>query len=159
MSLKSLEYWVLVQLVLELGLIALVAFSLLKIRSWYRHMMAQQAEQPSREELGRMTELAAVLEERRRNVEELLTLMDQKASALQKQLARASAGSKAYAPAGSPSYAPADSPPPWENGASLRSQVETLYRQGCSTEEIARRLQLNLAEVKMALDLSRARPR
>jgi len=28
-----------------------------------------------------------------------------------------------------------------------------------STEEIARRLQLNLAEVKMALDLSRARPR
>jgi DNA-directed RNA polymerase specialized sigma24 family protein len=35
--------------------------------------------------------------------------------------------------------------------------VETLHRQGCSTEEIARRLQLNLAEVKMALDLSRAR--
>ena len=151
MSLKSLEYWVLVQLILELGLIALVAFSLLKIRSWYRNMMARQAEQPSREELARMTELAAVLEEKRHNLEELLTLMDQKAAALQKQLARASAGAK--------SYAPADSPPPWENGASLRSQVETLHRQGCSTEEIARRLQLNQAEVKMALDLSRARPR
>ncbi len=159
MSLKSLEYWVLVQLVLELGLIALVTFSLLKIRSWYRNITARQAEQPSREEIARMAELAEVLEERRRNLEELLTLMDQKAAALQKQLARASAGSKPYAPAGSPSYAPADSPPPWENGASLRSQVETLYRQGVSTEEIARRLQLNLAEVKMALDLSRARPR
>jgi len=147
-----------VQLVLELGLIALVTFSLLKIRSWYRHIMAQQAEQPSREEMAKMAKLAEVLEERRRNLEELLALMDQKAAALQKQLARASAGSKAYA-AGSPSYTPADSPPPWESGASLRSQVETLYQQGCSTEEIARRLQLNLAEVKMALDLSRARPR
>jgi hypothetical protein len=150
-SLKSLEYWVLVQLVLELGLIALVTFSLWKIRSWYRQIKAQQAEQPSREEIARMAELAEVLEERRRNLEELLTLMDQKAAALQKQLARASAGSKPFAPA--------DSPPLWESGASLRSQVESLYRQGCSTEEIARRLQLNLAEVKMALDLSRARPR
>lgn len=149
MSLKSLEYWVLVQMILELGLIALVAFFLLKIRSWYRHILALQAEHPSREEMAKMVELAGILEERRRNLEELLTLMDQKAGALQKQLARA----------GSKSYASPESPPPWESGASLRSQVETLYRQGCSTEEIARRLQMNLAEVKMALDLSRARPR
>jgi hypothetical protein len=158
-SIKSLEYWVLVQSVLELGLIALVTFSLLKIRSWYRQMMAQQAEQPSREEMAKMAEMTDVLEEKRRNLEELLTLMDQKAAALQKQLARANSGSKPYAPAVSPSYALGDSPSPWESGAALRSQVESLYRQGCSTEEIARRLQLNLAEVKMALDLSRARPR
>lgn len=149
MSLQSLEYWVLAQMVLEVGLIGLVAFFLLKIRSWYRHILTLQAEQPSREELTRMTELAGVLEERRRALEELLAMMDQKAAALQKQLARA----------GSPSFAPAEAVPPWESGVSLRSQVETLYRQGCSTEEIARRLQLNLAEVKMALDLSRARPR
>ncbi|MDD2902641.1 MAG: hypothetical protein PHU44_09445 [Syntrophales bacterium] len=149
MSLKSLEYWVLVQMVLEVGLIVLVAFFLLKIRSWYRHILTLQAGQPSREEIARMTELAAVLEERRRTLEELLTLMDQKSATLQKQLARA----------GSKSMAPVESAPPWETGMSLRSQVETLHRQGCSTEEIARRLQLNLAEVKMALDLSRARPR
>jgi hypothetical protein len=156
-SLKSLEYWVLVQMVLELGLIALVAFFLLKIRSWYRRILALQAEQPSREEIAKMVELAGVLEERRRHFEELLTRMDQKAAVLQKQAARA--GSKSYAPGDSQAYGPGDSPPPWESGASLRSQVETLYRQGCSTEEIARRLQLNQAEVKMALDLSRARPR
>ena len=149
MSLKSLEYWVLVQMVLEVGLIALVTFFLLKIRSWYRHILALQAEQPSREEIARMGELAEVLEERRRHLEELLTLMDQKAAALQKQLARAA----------SKPQASVDASPPWENGMSLRSQVETLFRQGCSTEEIAWRLQLNLAEVKMALDLSRARPR
>ena len=150
MSLKSLEYWVLVQMVLEVGLIALIAFSLLRIRSWYRRILALQAEQPSREEIARLVELAAVLEERRRSLEELITVMDQKSAALQKQLARAGAKSRA------PMEPPA---PPWETGMSLRSQVETLYRQGCSTEEIARRLQLNLAEVKMALDLSRARPR
>ncbi|MFZ5450959.1 MAG: hypothetical protein ACOZF2_03655 [Thermodesulfobacteriota bacterium] len=149
MSLKSLEYWVLVQMVLEVGLIALIAFFLWKIRSWYRRILALQAEQPSREEIARMVELTAVLEERRRSLEELLTLMDQKSAILQKQLARA----------GSPSLAPVEPAPPWETGMSLRSQVETLHRQGCSTEEIARRLQLNLAEVKMALDLSRARPR
>ena len=151
MSLKSLEYWVLVQMVLEVGLIAVIAFFLLKVRSWYRRILSLQAEQPSKEEIARMVELAAVMEERRRHLEELLTLTDQKSAALQKQLARA--GSKSMAPA------PVESAPPWETGMSLRSQVETLYRQGCSTEEIARRLQLNLAEVKMALDLSRARPR
>lgn len=149
MSLKSLEYWVLVQMVLEVGLIAMIAFLLLKVRSWYRHILSLQAEQPSREEIARLVELAAVMEERRRSLEELLTLMDQKSATLQKQLARA----------GSKTVAPVESAPPWETGMSLRSQVETLYRQGCSTEEIARRLQLNLAEVKMALDLSRARPR
>ena len=151
MSLQTLEYWVLAQMVLELGLIALVTFFLLKIRSWYRQILALQAQRPSREEMAKMAELAGTLEERRRHLEELLTLMDQKASALQKQLARTGAGSKAFAAV--------DSPSPWESGESLSSQVETLYRQGCSTEEIARRLQLNLAEVKMALDLSRARPR
>jgi DNA-binding NarL/FixJ family response regulator len=149
-SLKSLEYWVLVQMVLEFGLIALVMFFLLKIRSWYRHILTLQAEQPSREEIAKMGELAVVLEERRRHLEELLTLMDQKAASLQKQLSRTAAKSPILN---------ADSPPPFESGMSLRSQVETLYRQGCSTEEIARRLELNLAEVKMALDLSRARPR
>jgi len=148
-SLKSLEFWVLAQMVLEVGLIVLVGIFLLKIRSWYRQMLDLQAKQPSREDMARMAELAAVLEEKRRHLEELLAMMDQKAAALQKQLARA----------GSKSYAPVESAPPWESGISLRSQVETLYRQGCSTEEIARRLQLNLAEVKMALDLSRARPR
>jgi DNA-binding transcriptional MerR regulator len=150
-SLQTLEYWVLAQMVLEVGLIALVAFFLLKIRSWYRHILDLEAQRPSREEMAKMAELAGTLDERRRHLEELLTLMDQKAAALQKQLARAGGGSKAYASV--------DSPSPWESGESLRSQVETLYRQGCSTEEIARRLQLNLAEVKMALDLSRARPR
>lgn len=149
MSLKSLEYWVLVQMVLEVGLIAMIAFFLLKIRSWYRHVLSLQAEQLTREEIARMAELAALMEERRRSLEELLTITDQKSATLQKQLARG----------GAKSMAPVESAPPWETGMSLRSQVETLYRQGCSTEEIARRLQLNLAEVKMALDLSRARPR
>lgn len=148
MSLKNLEYWVLAQVVLELGLIALVTVFLLKIRSWYRHILAMQAEQPSREEMAKMTELAGVLEERRRSLEELLTRLDQKAEALTKP----AAWTGPQAPA-------ADYPPAWGSGMSLRSQVEALYRQGCSTEEIARRLQLNLAEVKMALDLSRAKPR
>ena len=149
MSLKSLEYWVLVQMFLELGLIALVAVSLWKIRSWYRSIMAMQAERPTREEIGKMAELSALLEERRQNLEELMALLDQKTAALQKQLSRG--GAKASAPA--------EPPPVWESGPSLRSQVESLHREGCSTEEIAQRLQLNLAEVKMALDLSRARAR
>ncbi len=149
MSLKNLEYWVIVQMVLELGLIGLVMFSLLKIRSWYRNLMAMQAERPSREEMLKMTELAEGMEVRRRELEELLALLDQKAAALHKHFSRA----------GSKTHSPADSPPPWESGVSLRSQVESLHRQGCSTEEIARRLQMNLAEVKVALDLSRARAR
>jgi len=148
-SLKNLEYWVLVQMVLEMGLMFLVIVSLWKIRSWYRSIMAMQAERPTREDIAKMAELSALLEERRQNLEELMAQMDRKAAALQKLLSRA----------GSQTTAPADSPPLWESGPSLRSQVENLHRQGCSTEEIAHRLQLNLAEVKMALDLSRARPR
>jgi len=143
-----MEYWIFIQMILELGLIVVVGVSLLRIRSWYKNIMALQAGQLSREEAVKMAELAQVLEERRQHLEELLAQVDQKAAALQK-LSRA--GSRAKVPAGSP--------PPWENGVSLRSQVENLHRQGCSTEEIARRLQMNLAEVKMALDLSRARPR
>ncbi|MHB8067007.1 MAG: DUF6115 domain-containing protein [Desulfobaccales bacterium] len=149
MSAKNMEYWIFVQMILELGLIVVVALSLLRIRSWYKKIMALQAEQPSREDAAKMVELAAVMEERRRHLEELLAQLDQKATALQKNISRA----------GSRTQVSADSPPPWESGVSLRSQVENLYRQGCSTEEIARRLQMNLAEVKMALDLSRARPR
>jgi len=43
-------------------------------------------------------------------------------------------------------------------GASLRSQVEGLSRQGLAPEEIARHLGLQVAEVKVALDLARCRP-
>jgi hypothetical protein len=147
-SLKSMEYWVLVQMFLEVGLIALVLVSLWKIRSWYQSIMALQAERPTREEIAKMAELSALMEERRQNLEELITLIDQKAAALQ-----------ALSRVGAKATTPAEASPPWESGPSLRSQVESLYREGCSSEEIARRLQLNLAEVKMALDLSRARPR
>lgn len=148
MSAKTMEYWILIQVILEFGLIALVAVALWKIRSWYRRIMALQAERPNREELAQMAELAKVLEKRHQELEELLAHLDQKASAFKKQLSRVESRPPAPAPMNS-----------WESGASLRSQVEDLHRQGCSTEEIARRLQLNLAEVKMALDLSRARPR
>ena len=149
MSAKNMEYWIFIQMILELGLIVVVAISLLRIRSWYKNIMAMQAGLPSREDAAKMAELAAVMEERRQHLEELLGQLEQKATALQKNLSRA----------GSRTQGSADSPPPWESGLSLRSQVENLYRQGCSTEEIARRLQMNLAEVKIALDLSRARPR
>lgn len=149
MSAKNMEYWIFIQMILELGLIVVVAISLLRIRSWYKNIMAMQAGLPSREDTAKMAELAAVMEERRQHLEELLGQLEQKATALQKNLSRG----------GSRTQSPGDSPPPWESGVSLRSQVENLYRQGCSTEEIARRLQMNLAEVKMALDLSRARPR
>jgi|GEM_PF-2862663 ATP/maltotriose-dependent transcriptional regulator MalT len=143
-----MEYWVFMQMILELGLLVVVVVSLLRIRSWYKNIMALQAGQPSREEALKMAELAQNLEERRQHLEELLAQLDQKAAAIQK-LSRP----------GSRSKISADSPPPWENGLSLRSQVENLHHQGCSTEEIARRLQMNLAEVKMALDLSRVRSR
>jgi predicted nucleic acid-binding Zn-ribbon protein len=142
-----MEYWILIQIILEFGLIVLVAVSLWKIRSWYRRIMALQAERPTREELARMAELAEDIGKRHQDLEELLAHLEQKASAFKKQLSRAESR-----PAPGPGLTSA-----WENGLSLRSQVETLHRQGCSTEEIARRLQLNLAEVKMALDLSRAR--
>ena len=149
MSAKNMEYWIFIQMILELGLIVVVAISLLRIRSWYKNIMAMQAGLPSREDAAKMAELAAVMEERRQHLEELLGQLEQKATALQKNLSRG----------GSRTQAPGDSPALWESGVSLRVQVENLYRQGCSTEEIARRLQMNLAEVKMALDLSRARPR
>lgn len=143
MNLQNLEYWVLAQMVLEFGLITLVMVFLWKLRSWGRQMAALQEERKTGEELARG--LLAQIEEKRQAVEELL-------ARLEKQAAASEAAGKREAPLMEP-------PPPWESGASLRAKVETLYRQGCSSEEIARRLQMNLAEVKVALDLSRVRLR
>jgi DNA-directed RNA polymerase specialized sigma24 family protein len=145
-NLKNLEYWVLAQMVLEFGLIALVTVFLWRLRSWNRQLAALQEERRSGEELARG--LLTQLEEKRQVVEALLTRLEQQAAVL----TAAPGAETREAP-------PAAPPPPWESGASLRARVETLYRQGCSTEEIARRLQMNLAEVKVALDLSRARLR
>lgn len=142
-----MEYWVLGQMGLELLLIFLIVFFLFKLRAVSRMMAASSPGSRSEEgeETARLTAALATLEEQRTALEDLMGELAKRASYLQKQLTLMEANAQRH----STTAAMGDS------GASLRAQVERLYRQGFPPEEIARRLQMNLAEVKVALDLLR----
>jgi Na+-transporting methylmalonyl-CoA/oxaloacetate decarboxylase gamma subunit len=144
--LKTLEYWVLAQVGLEVVLVLLLLFFLIKIRSMSKLLQNfQEEERSAAGNVERLSNQLASLETKRIALEETLGLLNEKALTLEEQNpSRRVAASGSY---GSNSHRP--------GGASLRVQVEDLHLQGFSSAEIARRLGLHPTEVKMALDLAR----
>lgn len=148
MTFKGLEYWVLAQVGLEVLLVLLLLFFLMKIRSLGKFLKDSQKEQNTAiGNVEKLSEQLAELENKRAALEEALGALNEKASNLknskeEKPSLRAAAG--AY-----------NSFSPQPRGTSLRMQVEDLHLQGFSSAEIAQRLGLHPTEVKMALDLAR----
>jgi hypothetical protein len=146
MTFNGLEYWVLAQVGLEVLLILLLLFSLLKIRSLGKLLkVSQKEEDTARGTLEKFSEQLAAMESKRVALEEALGLLNEKAQNITVQNSNPRA-------AASRSYNSFSSQP---RGASLRLQVEDLHLQGFSSAEIAQRLSLHPTEVKMALDLAR----
>jgi len=145
-TLNSIEYWVLAQVGLEIILVLLLVFFLLKIRSMSKLLQNFQEEEESvTSNFGKLSDQLALLDKKRLTLEETLELLGEKASTLREQsTSRRLAASEPYN---------AVSPNP--GGSSLRLQVEDLHLQGLSLTEISRRLGLHPTEVKMALDLAR----
>jgi len=144
--LKNLEYWVLAQVGLEIILILLLVFFLMKIRSMSKIIGHSQKEENST--AGRLKLLAdqlAALETKRVALEESLGFLGEKALSVN--------GSSPSRRGAAPGYH--GSALPQSTGGSLRLQVEDLHSQGFSSAEIAHRLGLHPTEVKMALELSR----
>jgi cell division protein FtsB len=144
--LKSLEYWVLAQVGLEVILICLLIFFLMKIRSMGKLIHnSQEDEQSASGRLEHLADQLASLEARRIELEESLNLLEEKAFPANKpEPARRSAASGFQI-----------STLPKSGSGSLRLQVEDLHSQGFSSGEIAHRLGLHPTELKMALELSR----
>jgi hypothetical protein len=145
-TLNNIEYWVLAQVGLEVILVMLLVFFLLRIRSMSKLLQNSQEEEKSAAgNLARLADQLALLDTKRITLEETLGLLSEKASTLREQsTSRRLAASEPYN---------AISPNP--GGSSLRLQVEDLHLQGLSLTEISRRLGLHPTEVKMALDLAR----
>jgi hypothetical protein len=146
MTLKGLEYWVLAQVGLEVLLILLLLFSLMKIRSLGKLLKnSQKEEDTALGNLAKLSDQLAAMETKRVALEEALGLINEKAQNITSPnpSLRASASR------------PFNSVSPQPRGASLRLQVEDLHLQGFSSAEIAQRLSLHPTEVKMALDLAR----
>jgi hypothetical protein len=147
--LKNLEYWVWAQICLEVGLIAVVGVFLFKIRSLKRTMQGGREDgRLNPETLMSLPAAVDNLEKKTTVLEETVKEAVAKVAALEQQLTFLEPQAQKSGPAVQS----------WDGGLTLRSQVENLKRQGLSAEEIARRLRLNLAEVKVALDLCRVRP-
>jgi DNA-directed RNA polymerase specialized sigma24 family protein len=145
-TLNNLEYWVLAQVGLEVVLILLLTFFLLKMRSMSKLLKdSQEEERSAAGNLERLSAQLNLLETKRVSLEETLGLLSKKASTLKEQ-------DSSMRLAASESY---NSVSPKPRGASLRLQVEDLHLQGFSSAEIAHRLGLHPSEVKMALDLAR----
>lgn len=144
--LKNLEYWVLAQVGLEVMLILLLIFFLMKIRSMSKLIQhSQEDEKLAASQMERLADQLASLEARGVALEESLGLLEEKAFPVNKpDPARRGAGSSFQGPT-----------LPKSRSGSLRLQVEDLHSQGFSSAEIAHRLGLHLTEVKMALELSR----
>ncbi len=140
MTLRGLEYWVLAQVGLEIVLVGLLLFFLMKFRSLGKILKNSREEgQANAEDFQKMLEKLAVLEKRQAALEESLGSLNGKARSVSEQN-----------PPMRPS--PLSAQP---RGASLRLQVEDLHLKGFSAGEIAQRLGLHPTEVKMALDLAR----
>lgn len=141
---KHLEYWLWGQIALEAVLVGVVAWYLLRLRHLSRSLSGLSGpENPA-------VAAVAALEERLTAVENRISQLEAAAPGLEDRHLPASEASGGW-PSG------ARSPDPGR-GASLRTQVEELSRQGLRPEEIARRLGLRPAEVKVALELARLRP-
>lgn len=140
MSPKGFGYWVALQLALDLGLFILVIFLILKMRA-----------------LGR---LLLVPHPTGSNHAEEIAALSRKIADLELRFEIGENPSPGQFP-GSPQHFAQSEPqdsfstPKPDQGKSLRAQVEELAGRGLSPEEIARRLNMQPAEVKVALDLSR----
>jgi len=144
--LKKLEYWVLAQVGLEVALVLILLFFLVKIRAMSQLLKtSREAEQSATSGLATLTEQLAFLETKRVALEEALSHLSEKVLGLMEQSSAPRSGTHGSYP----------SPSPRSEGSTLRSQVEDLHLQGFSPAEIARRLGLHPTEVKMALDLAR----
>lgn len=141
---KGFAYWVAVQLVFDLGLFALLLFLLFKIKGLNRllktslpkHAVHLQEAQVSEEVMGQGEGHRSRTGQRP---------VPARFSSFLEQLGHSEL----------PASEPVCAPPRPEPGKSLRAQVENLAAQGLPPEEIAKRLNMQLAEVKVALDLSR----
>ncbi len=140
MPLKSLEYWVLAQMALDLGLFILVIFFIFKIRALgcLIHAAPPAGANPT-EEVAAFSQKLADLEQR---FEAWVNQPTDQIPGFPNQLARSEPQDRYFTP-------------PVDRSQSLRAQVEDLAGRGLSPEEIARHLRIQLAEVKVALDLSR----
>ena len=146
MTLNNMGYWVLAQVGLEVVLVLLLIFFLLRIRSMSKLLQdSQEEEKSAASNLEKLSDQLALLDTKRVTLEETLGLLSEKASTLREQ-------SPSMRLAASEPYNAISSKP---GGSSLRLQVEDLHLQGLSLTEISRRLGLHPTEVKMALDLAR----
>lgn len=143
MPLKNLEYWVVVQLALDVGLLILVVFFIMKIRALSHLLQASHSGGA-----GHAQEI---------------TSLYQKIGDLEQSLERWVNQPTDQGP-GHPNHSTRCDPQrrgqahfnlEIDRSKSLRAQVEDLASRGLSAEEIARHLRLQVAEVKVALDLSR----
>lgn len=141
---KHLEYWLWGQIALEAVLVGVVAWYLLRLRHFSRSLSGLSG--PDNPAVAAL----ATLEQRLTAMETRLAQLEAAAPGLEDRHLAAPEASGGW-PSG------ARSPDPG-SGASLRTQVEELSRQGLRPEEIARRLGLRPAEVKVALELARLRP-
>lgn len=146
MILNNLEYWVLAQVGLEIILICLLIFFLMKIRSMSRLIHnTQEDEKSAARHVEFLADQLATLDAKRIALAESLGLLEEKAFSVNKP---DPPGRGAAPDFRSPTV-------PKSGSGSLRLQVEDLYSQGFSSAEIAQRLGLHPTEVKMALELSR----
>ncbi len=139
---KGFAFWVALQLVLDLGLFALIIFLILKIRALGRLLAVLRPGHP--DQTG---EIPAGQKTGNREF---------RPEAGEVQKINQTPGS----PPPFPQYDSQSLDPSFfagdpDLGKSLRARVEGLAAQGLSPEDIARRLNLHPAEVKIALDLSR----
>lgn len=146
MSINHLETWVLAQVGLEVALLLLLAFFLLRIRNLDKILEnSRQEEERLRGLLGQLSEQMASWEKKQALLEVTLLRLSGRKSGLRER----------SAPTEGPLSGSDNSTSPRPGGSSLRLQVENLHLQGFSPAEIARHLGLNPTEVKMALELSR----
>jgi hypothetical protein len=145
-TLTNMEYWVLTQVGLEIVLVLLLIFFLLRIRSMTKLLKnSREEERSAASNLAKLSDQLALLDTKRVSLEETLGLLSDKASTLREQ------GTSGRFDASGPYNAISPNP----GGSSLRLQVEDLHLQGLSLIEISHRLGLHPTEVKMALDLAR----
>ncbi len=144
---QNLGYWLSAQVGLDLLLLGVAALFLFKARGLNQKLASLAAERPVTEKLEELGQKLNAWERRLALLEELTQALGERLTA-----SPFSQAAKVGGPAG-----PAR-PLERSGGASLRAQVEDLFRQGFPPEEIARHLGLHLAEVKVALDLSKVRP-
>lgn len=141
---KGFAFWVTVQLVFDLGLFALLLFLVFKIKGLNRLLKTS------------LPKHAVHLQEAALSGENMGQGEGRRSPTGQRPApARFSSFLRQLGHSEPPASEPVCAPTGPEPGKSWRAQVENLAAQGLPPEKIAKRLNMQLAEVKVALDLSR----